>query len=105
MDLSSNLSAMLERTRENVAAGRRATRVTFYIELPADQLGPEEIWPSGGPGDEGWDANSVVSELVVQYGDTIPLRRLAEDWGIGDQGGELIITDDAGNIARIGLRS
>lgn len=99
------LTELLARTRENVAAGRRATKVTFYIELPSDSLEPHEIWPSGGPGEEGWDANSVVSELMVQYGDSIPLRRLAEDWGIGDQGGELIITDDAGNIARIGLRS
>ena len=99
------LTELLARTRQNVAEGRRATKVTFYIELPGETLTPEEIWPHGGPGDEGWDANSVVSELMVQYGGPVSIRRLAEDWGIGDSGGQLIITDDAGNIARIGLRS
>lgn len=100
-----DLKELLSRTRKNVAEGRRATKVTIYIELPPDHLTPREIWPAGGPGDEGWDANSVVSELMVQYGERASLQRLAEDWGIGDQGGQLIITDDAGNIARMELRS
>jgi hypothetical protein len=88
-----------------IVARPSATKVFLCIEVPEGVITPDGIWPHGGPGDEGWDVNSVVSELRVQYGDTVSLRTLADEWGVGGNGGELILRDDLGNIARMELRS
>lgn len=81
----------------------RATKVFLAIEIPEDILLPEHVWPHGDPG-EGWDAHAVHSEMRIQYGDSVSLRKLVDEWGVGDGGGALILRDDAGNLIRMELR-
>lgn len=81
----------------------RATKVYLTIEIPEEALSHREVWPHGGP--EDWDVHAVVAELKVQYGDSVSIRSLADEWGLAESGGELILRDDLGNVARMELRA
>lgn len=82
---------------------RKATKVFLAIELPEEDIPPSIVWPQGDPG-EGWGVEAVRAEMLFQYGESVSLCKLVEEWGIAGMGGELILRDDAGGLIRMELR-